>query len=134
MFSVDFEKIIYRIKLQSSLLKNNKTLTRWKHRYSTLMGKITILKTLIIPKFNHLFISIPNPRETFLKDLNSTLYQFILDGKPDKICRTQITRDYSQGGLKMLNLDYLIKALKITWLRRLQKHQQACLDSLGTFQ
>ena len=26
----------------------------------------------------------------------------------------------------MLNLDYFIKALKITWLCRLQKHQQAC--------
>ena len=88
---------------------------------------------LIVPKFNHLFISIPNPRNPFLKDLNSTLYKFIWDGKPDEICRIQITREYSQGGLKMLNLDYFIKALKITWLLRLQKHQQACWIPLVPF-
>ena len=131
-FSVDLEKII-ELNYNLAYTKTIKTLTRWKHRYLTPIGKITVLKTLIIPKFNHLFISIPNPRKTFLKDLNSTLYKFIWDGKPDKICRKQITKEYSQGGLKMLNLDYFIKALKITWLRRLQKHQQACWSRLVPF-
>ena len=32
-----------------------------------------------------------------------------------------------------MNLDYFIKAVKITWLRRLQKHQQACWIPLVPF-
>ena len=112
-FSVDFEKII-ELNYNLAYSKTIKTLPRWKQRYLTPIGKVTVIKMLIIPKFNHLFISIPNPREAFLKDLNSTLHKFIWDGKPDKICRRQITREYSQGGLKMPNFDYFIRALKIT--------------------
>ena len=37
-----------------------------KVRFLTPFGKITILKTIIIPKYNHVFISIPNP----IKKLN----------------------------------------------------------------
>ena len=33
--------------------------------------------------------------------------------------------NYSKGGLKMINLDNFVKALKITWIRRLYKKTNA---------
>ena len=40
------------------------------------------------------------------------MYEFIWDGKPEKIMRDIFTMGYESGGLKMINLDSFIKSLK----------------------
>ena len=47
------------------------------------------------------------------------MYNFIRDGKPEKISRTQMCKPYDQGGLKMIDIECFIKALKVTWARKL---------------
>ena len=44
-----------------------KRLNMWKRRYTTPMGRITILKTLILPKFIHLFTVLLKPPELEIK-------------------------------------------------------------------
>ena len=41
----------------------------WSKRNLKVLGRITVVKSLLIPKFNHLILSIPNPSRTFLKHL-----------------------------------------------------------------
>ena len=41
------------------------------------------------------------------------------EGKPDKIKRDIIFKDYSEGGLRMINLEKFITSLKITWVRKM---------------
>ena len=131
-FSVDLEKMV-DLNYNLAYLKIERNLTHWKQRYLTPLGKITVVKSLIIPKLNHLFISIPNPSDVFLKKISGILFKFIWDNKPDKISRVQITKEYLDGGLKMLNIDSFIKALKLTWLRRLLKQHRACWIPLIPF-
>jgi hypothetical protein len=45
---------------------NNSTV---EHRILTPIGRITVAKTLIIPKLNHLFISLPNPSQETISNL-----------------------------------------------------------------
>ena len=47
------------------------------------------------------------------------MYSFIWDNKPDKVNRKKITNTYLFGGLKMLDMELLIKSPKITWIKRL---------------
>ena len=94
-------------------------LNHWNKRYLTPLGKITIIKTFAISKINHLITTLPNPPESFLIRINKLLFQFLWDNKPDKIARKQITQDYTSGGLKMININNIIKCLKLTWIRRL---------------
>ena len=96
-------------------------LARWKKRYLTPIGKIKVIKTLVLSKFTHLFISLPRPNQ---KVMNSLLFKFIWDDKPDKISREQLTKNYSLGGLNMIALDQFITALKVTWLRRLSTNKE----------
>ena len=42
-----------------------------------------------------------------------------MDGKPDKIKRSQLTQIYNRAGLRMLDITNFIKSLKISWFRRL---------------
>ena len=68
-------------------------------RYLTPFGKITILKTLILSQFNHLFTSVVIEKK-ILVDINKIFYEFLWNGKPDKISRNDVCRSYHAGGLK----------------------------------
>ena len=90
----------------------------WSIRKLTALGRITVLKTIIIPKLTYLFISLPNPSKKLLKSINDTLFKFIWQNKPDKIKRDLITQEYQEGGIKLINITNFIAALKATWIRR----------------
>ena len=70
-------------------------------------------------KFNHLFMSLPNPPEKTQKVLNSLFLKFIWDDKPDKISRSRLVKQYLKGRLNMVDLEKFIRALKVSWIHRL---------------
>ena len=85
----------------------------------TPLGKITIIKTFLLTKFNHLFLSIQSPSQELIQQINSVLLKYLWGGKPNKIKRGYITLDYNKGGLRMVNLQNHIQSLKLTWMTRL---------------
>ena len=46
----------------------------WSKRNLTVLGRVTIVKSVLIPKFNHLILSIPNPTKDFLKSLQKQTF------------------------------------------------------------
>ena len=99
--------------------QSKQILTNWKKRNLTPYGKITVIETFIISKFNHLFIALPNPSPETVKSISDIMYKFMWDDKPDKVNRQQICKDYLHGGLKMLDLEKFIESLKLTWIKHL---------------
>ena len=69
--------------------KMNGEINKWKNRKLTPFGKISIIKSNILSKGIHIMTSLPTP-ETFLNKVNSLLYSFLWNNKPDKIKRTTI--------------------------------------------
>ena len=53
-----------------------------------------------------------------LKYLNNLWYQFLWDGKRDKIKLVEMINDYATGGLKMLDIQILNRALKAKWIQK----------------
>ena len=117
-FSVDLCKIP-SINYSKAEKKIKNELRKWEIRYLTPIGKITVLKTQVIPKLNHFFISLPSPSPSFTSALNDICYKFIWDQKPDKISRKQLCTGILEGGLKMIDIDSFIKGLKASWIRNL---------------
>ena len=115
-FSVDLDLII-SLNYDPILDDVSKSINVWKKRFLTPLGKITVLKTIILSKLNHLFMSIPNPDQSVINKLQSTFFKFIWDDKPDKIGRKQLCSDYMRGGLCMIDLKNFICSLKCTWMR-----------------
>lgn len=97
-------------------IKND--ILKWRKRNLTVMGKITVVKTILLSKLTHLFISLPKPKEEIIKELETMLFHFIWN-KQDRISRNQMVQDYKHGGCRMVHISSYIKALKITWIRRL---------------
>ena len=83
------------------------------------MGKITVNKTFALPKLIYPFTVLLDPQREVIQKLNSEVFSFIWDSKPDKIKRTTLYRDYTNGGLRMINLKYFLNALKASWLKRI---------------
>ena len=75
-----------------------------------------------------MFISIPNPPDTILNSIKSSILSFIWDGH-SKIKFSTIVKDYSEGGFKMINLDAFIPALKLTWLQKIQSFKGNWIES-----
>ena len=116
-FNVDLDRMIRKNYLDA-IGQSKQILTNWKKNL-TPFGKITVIKTFIISKFNHLFIALPNPSPETVKSISDIMYKFIWDDKPDKVNRHQICKDYLHGGLKTLDLEKFIKSLKLTWIKHL---------------
>ena len=65
----------------SDKLSNIKTkINYWKRRNLTPLGKITVIKSLLLSSLNHLFIPLPNPNEKTMKEINDLFYNFIWEG------------------------------------------------------
>lgn len=91
----------------------------------TLYGKVLIIKSLLVSKLLHLFTALPNPQESFIKQLNTELYRFIWKGKIDRISRKSAILPRSLGGIGMIEIDSMIASLKTTWVRRYMLSQNS---------
>ena len=91
------------------------------------MGKITIIKTKILSKFIHLFLSIPITK-CFL------LFQFLWNKKPDKIKRTTICTKYQNGGLNMVNIYNFEKSLKVSWIQSRSQWRILLQETISEFE
>ena len=62
-------------------------LKQWQHRKLTLLGKVTVVKSLALPKLIYALSVLPLPSMKTTNDLEKCMFNFIWDGKPDKITR-----------------------------------------------
>ena len=54
-------------------------------------------------------------KESIIREVNSLYYDFLWDGKSDKIKRKVMINDFKDGGLRMLDIESFNKALKCSW-------------------
>ena len=110
---------IWAHNVDETMHKINSLINIWSKRRLTLPGKITVIKSLILSKFTHLFLALPNPPGEFQKLLERKLFKFLWSNGPDRISRKNIVKNIQAGGLRMVNVSVFITSLKVTWIRRL---------------
>ena len=117
-FSCNLDTMV-KINFKDKIEQIDKELKVWSKRKLTPFGRITVLKTIVISKLNHLFIALPNPTEELINNLQKKFFHFIWQSGTDRIKRDTLMQEYDKGGLKMINLKNYMLALKSTWIRRL---------------
>ena len=123
-FSLNLNEMI-ELNFDEKINDIRKLITHWSKRNLTVLGKITVVKTIIMSKLTHLFISLPNPDLNFMKLLESMLFKYIWGSKMDRISRKQIVKDYGEGGCRMIHLPSFLKSLKVSWIKRLMNTNAA---------
>ena len=93
-----------------------KSINLWKWRSLSLLGRIQIVRTFAIPKLMYRSSVIALPKG-LVKEVNSILYAFIWNGK-DKVKRQALISDLKKGGLKMLDIESMIKVKRVAFLKK----------------
>ena len=70
-----------------------------------------------MPKIVYTSSLLPTPEHN-VKDLNHILYMFLWKGK-DKVIRASTINNYEEGGIKMVDIESVIKSLRHSWLKRI---------------
>ena len=91
-----------KLNFEEKLAKLKKVLNIWCKRHLTILGRIAIVKNLAIAKLVYC-CSVLNVPAEFVKEVNSTIFSFIWNFKPDKIKRKTLIGPVCKGGLNMIN-------------------------------
>ena len=108
-FSISKEEALI-LNYQEKKEKISKILSCWQLRRLTLLGKVTVIKSLAASQLVYIMSSLPSS-QSFLKEIHKLLYNFLWDGRGDKIKRSVMLNEYKDGGLKMLDIRSLIMLL-----------------------
>ena len=97
---------IWNLNTNETLNKIKNLLGRWSKRKLTLIGRITIIKSLALSKLVHVFLSLPNPPKELVKELeNAFMGSFGTGG----LSRRVIIKNMFCGGLRMCSYQLLLK-------------------------
>ena len=80
MVRVNYDKVIISVKC---------LIEQWSKRNLTVLGRVTIVKSLLLSKLTFLILTLPDPPGYMIKELDSMFYKFIWKGV-DRISRNQM--------------------------------------------
>ena len=103
-FSINLPETI-DLNYRPILIKVRNIINQWKQRKLTPIGRLVVIKTLIIPKPNLLILTLPNPSKDFFYRCRKRTISLI--------------QDYKFGGLKIIDIIEFTHELKSIWMRRL---------------
>ena len=143
-FTLDLKKCV-EINFREKFLEIKNMFKVWLKRQITPLGRVAVLKSLILSKLVHLWLLLPNPPDAITNELQKCVYCFVWGRKNDKISRKVSVKRIEYGGVGIPDVRRFMNALKVTGLRKLQlsKHKWTnivkktsykfeLLDKLGT--
>ena len=131
------QKLLHEKNFIENLDSVKKLINIWSARSLSLYGKVTIIKSLIVPKFVYVSSLLTTPKGV-IQELNRLIFKFLWKGV-DKVTRLSAINDYEKSGLKMIDLETMIKSLRLAWLKRIfsendgawKNYLQHILESFG---
>jgi hypothetical protein len=107
---------IVEINMRTNIIKMLKILKLWKMRYLSPIGKITVIKSLVLPIITHILSSLPDPHPNIVKEIEDMFILFIWNKHRGKVKRQTLKRNIKEGGLNMVDVNTYIKSQNISWM------------------
>ena len=106
-----------------------KSLNSWKRRNIFILGRVTVVKSLLLSKIVLLVLI---PPENVRKKINSIIFKFIWKNKIEKVKRNNVIQSFEDGGIHMLNVGTLCKKMLLKWTQRLVEENKAMYFKIPT--
>jgi len=113
------EEIMLRTNYDKRVTEMETILNLYGRRNLSLIGKVTVVKTLAVPKLIHVLQTLPSPSLGIVNKIKGIIRKFLWGGKRAKISLEQLGKSIENGGLALTNIDLLFKSIKVSWVRRL---------------
>ena len=95
--------ITMKANYDEKLTKLKASLSCWELQRISLLGKITVLKSLIVSQLTYI-LSPLSTNQCAVDEVNTLFFKFLWNGKGDKIKRDVMISEYEDGGLKMIDI------------------------------
>ena len=116
---------IIKINMDERITKLKSLLNMWKQRNLTLKGKITILRSQALPLMlfagTFLYMS-----DKIIEEVETILYSFVWPKGKHHVKKMTLIESIPNGGLKMPDFNSMLKAIKLTSVRRLISSKCSC--------
>ena len=100
------------------------TLNIWLSRNLSLNGKVTILKSIAIPKLQYVVTNLPITNN-IIKDTEKVISNFLWKYKTPKVKKSVIIQPIKYGGIKAPDFTSIVKACRVSWIKRLLSDNNA---------
>lgn len=101
------------------LEKASAAVKSWSKRDLTLLGKCTLIKSIIMSQFTYLIQPLLTPCNNIVKAINTLIFNFLWGNKKDKIKRDIVCSPREQGGLGLFYPIDFITSLKVSLISKL---------------
>ena len=118
IFHTDKDKIL-SLNLYPKIDEFKNCLDTWKKRKLTTLGKITVVKSFALPKLIFPLTTSEKSPNNVILDLKRTMNEFIWDSKVNKVSHYTTIQDYNNAGIKMIDIESFIHAIKASWVKRI---------------
>ena len=111
-------ELVAKLNWETKLEKIRRVVDNWRRRNLTLIGRVIIIKTLLISQIINLimFCSVP---QSVMKKLDKIIYEYLWGSKVNKVRKDTVVREYVQGGIKMIDIEKLIQSFRLKWMGRI---------------
>ena len=111
------EKNLLTLNFNKFLPKAETLLNIWSSRGLSLLGKITVIKCLLLPMVVFKILVLPVfPPKDFTKKLTRLFYKFIWGSNWERIIRQKLCNGIEYGGAKMIDIEKYFLSLKAKWI------------------
>ena len=100
------------------------TLNIWLSRNLSLNGKVTILKSIAIPKLQYVVTNLPITNN-IIKDTEKVISNFLWKYKTPKVKKSVTIQRIKYGGIKAPDFTSIVKACRVSWIKRLLSDNNA---------
>ena len=125
------QRLLYEKNFQEKIESMKKLTNIWSSRGLSVYGKVAIIKSQLISKLVYTS-SLPATPSHVIKKVNHIIYNFLWNEK-DKVTRLSAINNYESSGVKMIDIDSMIKALRLAWLKRIFSNNRATWKTYFTF-
>ena len=125
------EKLEIQENFKRHIIKIEKILQIWRMRDLSIVGKITVFKTLAISKIEHLAL-VKTIQNLIIQELNKIQKEFIRKTRNPKIRHDTLCRNYENSGFKNVIIMYKVISLQCSWIKRLYHNEAIKNTSYST--
>ncbi len=115
---VESEEDNYILNFKQKINNLKTILNIWKQRNLSIKGKITIINSLALSPLIYIS-SVTHTPQKAIKEINNLIQNFLWNNSTTKISQTTLIQQINKGGLKLCHYPTKIKALRLTWVKRL---------------
>ena len=113
----DKEEVIHK-NFDIKLEKLRRLINMWKARNLSIKGKITLLRSKILPIVLYPLTVLYVP-DHIIDEIDALFFDFIWPGKKHHVKKHVLIQGIEDGGLKMPDISSMVKAMKISWVNKL---------------